>query len=258
MSIILPGVRAALLGDASLRSIPGLVCWVDALRTIGLSDTDAIGTWPDLSGKSNDFAQGTGGNKPLYRTGLANGTYPVVRFDGVDDYMQTGAIPALNTASFTVLAVLSNPSSGSSGRVVSLGWTSGFGAGSADAAGVLRASATTYSAYHRDSAGAFNGVNVNPTVASGEVTVLTLVSDGNAGVKPLIYKNGVLQTGGAAGAVGGVGSGHLRVSIGRASGGGSPCQVDLCAVAVFSVALPGSLRARAERLVAAPYGVGVS
>lgn len=48
-------------------------------------DTGAIQQWNDLSGNTRDMSQGTGGNQPTLQT--VSG-FPVVRFDGSNDYMQ--------------------------------------------------------------------------------------------------------------------------------------------------------------------------
>lgn len=67
--------------------IAGCVLWLRADGITGLSDGDAVTTWPDESGEGNDATQATTAKKPSYETGVLNGL-PVVRFDGVDDLLQ--------------------------------------------------------------------------------------------------------------------------------------------------------------------------
>lgn len=67
-------------------SLPGLVAWYDADAITGLSDTDPVTTWNDLSGNGWNLGQSTAAAKPLYRTGILN-SKPVLRFDGTDDFM---------------------------------------------------------------------------------------------------------------------------------------------------------------------------
>ena len=67
-------------------SIPGLKLWLDASQITGLNDGDAVATWSDVSGNGRDFTQATASYRPTYKTNI-RGSLPVVRFDGVDDYL---------------------------------------------------------------------------------------------------------------------------------------------------------------------------
>jgi hypothetical protein len=60
---------------------------LDSRYITGLSDGDAISTWSDRSGNAND-ATSTGTVRPTYKAAIQGGQ-PVVRFDGVDDYLLT-------------------------------------------------------------------------------------------------------------------------------------------------------------------------
>ncbi len=68
----------------------GLVLRLDASAVEELSDGDKVETWDDLSGEENDATQATEENRPIYKTDILNGK-PVVRFDGENDYLTTGA-----------------------------------------------------------------------------------------------------------------------------------------------------------------------
>lgn len=63
-------------------------------RRLSLSDGTGVQTFTDLAG-TNDATQATSGNRPLFKTNILNGN-PVVRFDGVDDFLSL-----TNTASIT-------------------------------------------------------------------------------------------------------------------------------------------------------------
>src|SRR3990167_1190365 len=85
--------------DFDPRRISNLVAWFKADSLLNFNDNDVVGTWLDSSGKGNHATQTTAGNKPLYKTNIQNGK-PIVRFDGVDDWMSltndplgTGAQP---------------------------------------------------------------------------------------------------------------------------------------------------------------------
>lgn len=66
----------------------GLVLWLKADAITGLADTDPVASWVDSSGNNNTATQGTAGARPVFRTGMVNGL-PVVRFDGVDDFLES-------------------------------------------------------------------------------------------------------------------------------------------------------------------------
>jgi len=61
------------------HSIAGLQLWLKADAIIGLTNTAAIGTWPDISGLNNDATQSDTNFQPIYVTSGVNG-YPAVRF----------------------------------------------------------------------------------------------------------------------------------------------------------------------------------
>lgn len=65
-------------------SIDGLGLWLDAAAITGLVDGDPVSTWTN-DGSAGDATQSSTA-RPLYKTGIVNGL-PVVRFDGVDDWM---------------------------------------------------------------------------------------------------------------------------------------------------------------------------
>jgi hypothetical protein len=70
----------------SPTDIAGLKLWLDASQITGLNDGDAVSTWSDLSGNGRNFTQATASYRPTYKTNI-RGSLPVVRFDGVDDYL---------------------------------------------------------------------------------------------------------------------------------------------------------------------------
>lgn len=84
-------------------SIAGCVLWLDASQLTGLSDSDPVATWPDLS-DGNDAVQATGSLQPLYKTGIQN-SLPIVRFDGTDDKMQCGASCFSGAGARTIVVV---------------------------------------------------------------------------------------------------------------------------------------------------------
>jgi hypothetical protein len=83
--------------------ISGLIVWLKADALV-LSDNDAITTWTDSSGQSNNATQGTGAAKPTYKTNIQNGK-PVARFDG-GDFLDITTTGFANSA-FTVFVAMS-------------------------------------------------------------------------------------------------------------------------------------------------------
>ena len=82
------GLRVAAFSPDHL---PGLRLWLKADAIAGLSDGDAVAAWPDSSGNGNDASQGVAGKRPTWRANVLGGR-PVVRFDGVDDFLTGGPI----------------------------------------------------------------------------------------------------------------------------------------------------------------------
>jgi hypothetical protein len=64
--------------------ISGCVLWLAADDIVGLSDGDPVSTWVDGSGTGDATSSGSG--RPTYQTNELNGL-PIVRFDGVNDYL---------------------------------------------------------------------------------------------------------------------------------------------------------------------------
>jgi len=74
------------VGNSSgTSSQPTNEIWFDA-SSLGLSDTDPVANWTDISGNSNDGTQGISANQPTFNTGQINGL-PAVIFDGSDDFI---------------------------------------------------------------------------------------------------------------------------------------------------------------------------
>jgi hypothetical protein len=65
----------------------------------------AISAWTDQSGRGNNAAQAAATNRPTFRPNVINGK-PVVRFDGVNDRIATGAINLSNSASSSLYSVV--------------------------------------------------------------------------------------------------------------------------------------------------------
>lgn len=125
--------------------IAGLEVWLDAsdLSTLyqdsgGVTpvtdDGQTVGYWADKSGNGNDFSQGTAANEPRYDAAEINGR-SALYFDGSSDYLDSGAIAALNTDELTCIVVAVHEL-GSVDRLISCSYTSGAGVWSDDIWGI--------------------------------------------------------------------------------------------------------------------------
>lgn len=108
---------------------------------INLNHLDKVSSWPDASGFSRDFAQGTSASQPTYRKDGANGK-PFVQFDGSNDHLSlayTSAINGSNLTIFTVYTPFDESSSATDGILTSKSSSAGYGIrynGSVDATGL--------------------------------------------------------------------------------------------------------------------------
>jgi hypothetical protein len=93
------------MGINGPADISSLALWLDAGQISGAADGSALATWPDMSGNGRD-ATATGSLKPTFQstgTHLAPLGTPVVTFDGVTQFMATGAFAVARP--FTALVV---------------------------------------------------------------------------------------------------------------------------------------------------------
>jgi len=67
-------------------AITGLRFWVSADAGVTTDGADLVSAWDDQSGQANHALQATGTNQPKWYDNILNGK-PIIRFDGVDNYM---------------------------------------------------------------------------------------------------------------------------------------------------------------------------
>lgn len=78
--------------------------WYDMRQLVG-ADGAACATLVDRSGHAHNATQATGAKQPIIKRNVTGGT--VLRFDGVNDCLQSAAINLSNTQAITALIVLS-------------------------------------------------------------------------------------------------------------------------------------------------------
>jgi hypothetical protein len=98
------------VGPLSPDAVSGLALWLKA-DALSLNDADPVSTWTDSSGNGRNFTQ-TGTARPTYKTtaGLFPTNKPVVRFDGVDDYLASAAIDLSSASAVTLILVTASVS----------------------------------------------------------------------------------------------------------------------------------------------------
>lgn len=121
--------NAAASGAGSAAEMPGDFVAQFRAAMLSLSVGDPVDVWPDMSGNVYDAWQDTVSSQPTFQSvNFAGKTFPVVRFDTVDDGMQTPlVIPS--DAPFSIF-VLWRPSVivGSTNAIISSGsldWSMG-------------------------------------------------------------------------------------------------------------------------------------
>lgn len=135
---LMGGLGSGVSGGAAFSpsDLAGLGVWLrsdlglfqeSTFATAVTTDTNPVGGWQDQSGNARHVLQATAGQRPTWKTNIINGL-PVVRFDGVDDYL-AGMSYALGSAATLFLVasktagtqdyLLSGTGSGSSSAIVS-------------------------------------------------------------------------------------------------------------------------------------------
>ncbi|MCB0761486.1 MAG: PKD domain-containing protein [Flavobacteriales bacterium] len=77
--------------------LPGLTFWLRSDQGLTVSGTMKVGEWQDLSGQDHHAEQVSGTLKPTLIEDVLNG-YPVVNFDGFNDYMTFPEVDSIRTA----------------------------------------------------------------------------------------------------------------------------------------------------------------
>lgn len=87
------------------HTISELSIWHTADSIAGISDGGVVASWNDISGSGHVASQATGNRQPLLVENQLNG-YPIVRFDGVNDYLLSSTAPSGFSSASALFAMM--------------------------------------------------------------------------------------------------------------------------------------------------------
>lgn len=111
--------------DPKANTQLGLWLKADALS---LNNNDPVVTWEDQTTNARNFSQGTASARPTFVSNQINGK-PVIRFDGVNDVLNSTYVPVTGNGTRSITTVLTNLSFKADSTVFSWGSTNSFGDG---------------------------------------------------------------------------------------------------------------------------------
>ncbi len=229
----------------------GLRLWLDAGARVSKDNANRVSNWGDGSGVSNDAAQATAANQPVWVDNAINGR-PVLRFDGQTSRLD--AITSPGTDNFTVFVVTKTSATheidsestegtaGTSGQKYLFGATSsGVNAGAGMSLGTNGVSTYENGNSYMPAPAVYSG-----TVGNGTV----LVEFEYEAKRPLICLNGQLVRAGLV-------SPRPQVSAPTAIGAGpfGAFAGDIAEIMVYNRALSASERATVETYLSRKYAL---
>ncbi len=93
-----------LVSQLSAQTLPPVGNLIVHLKADDLSTAGPINTWSDASGNGHDATQDSSGLQPTVVLNALNGK-PVVRFDGVNEFMSTGTGAFISSQPNTVFII---------------------------------------------------------------------------------------------------------------------------------------------------------
>lgn len=98
-----PGLVNDKIAYVSPLQYPNLKFWGDTTKITGLSDSDKVSQWNDLSGNGNHAVQANSSYQPVYKTNVENGL-PAILFSGAS-YVRL-VTPAFALSVYTIYMVV--------------------------------------------------------------------------------------------------------------------------------------------------------
>jgi hypothetical protein len=215
-----PGGVGHTLGASDLR------VWLRGDSGIAASP---VALWEDRSGYGNDAGQATSDSRPTLQTSALNGA-PALAFDGVDDHLETGAVPALDTTTQTIFVVGSHDNTDANVLV-----RSAYSSGTSNTSWYNQHLAGILSSGGQDSAHARSDTGGYVSVSAAADTAGHLHAFQWDGSDIAYWRDGALA-GTSTGATASPG-GHLATVIGRNYGGSLALAGQIAEVIIFDRAL---------------------
>jgi hypothetical protein len=237
------------IASVAPTQIAGLQLWLDAAdastlfnATTGGSLVAADGGVARWEDKSGNAAHATiASNGPTRKTGARNGR-DVLRFDGVNNFLQTGAISGLNSLTMTVFLVGSQRVTGATQRAVTLGYGdfSATNSNESQQGVVAFESAGSLVGFARNSVGSGLAVPIGSrqTFTANELLVFGYTVDSSGAL--LAFKNAATPLSGVAGSGSSVvdtPSLHQTVTLGDNPVAASKLDGDICEVLIYNTRL---------------------
>lgn len=223
--------------------------WYDAYQQ-NLGNGTSVATLNDFSGNGNNATQGTTNRRPVNLTNQANGQ-SIFSFDGINDFVETSSISALNTNQLTWF-VIGRANNIHIGALMRSGYTSGAGAGSEQMWGTIIHSANNqFSSHVRRSNSNFIG---GPIGINFNYNIFSNIWDGSSTLFNAFFNGNLAFTGTLANAIP---TGHLRTRIG-ADSQNSPAfffNGQIGEIIVFTQVLNTTQRIIIENYLGNKYGI---
>jgi hypothetical protein len=251
----------------SPTQIAGLQLWLDAADASTLFNATTGGSlvaadagvarWEDKSGNAAHATIASNG--PTRKTGVRNGR-DVLRFDGVNNLLQTGAIAGLNSLTMTVFVVASQRVTGANGAALTIGYGD-FNATSPNEGQhgvVVFGASATLGAFSRNSAGAAVSVPVasRPSLVANQLLVGGYTVDSSGAL--LAFQNAATPLSGVAGSGDSVidtPSLHQTVTLGDNQVLATKLDGDICEVLIYSTRLSDAERNATISYLMSKWGI---
>lgn len=120
---LMAGTAYGQTGPAGVGSSTDNQIWLDA-HSLGFPDGASVASWADLSGNGADFTQGASLRQPTFNTSGISGVSSLT-FDGVNDVLASGSIPALESSNVTYFLVYDRTTT-TSDMIINADYSSSF------------------------------------------------------------------------------------------------------------------------------------